>query len=283
VSELDYVTAILLGVIQGVTEFLPISSSGHLALTQRWLNLDPASTEMLLFDVLVHCGTLIAVFTVFRREARRYVIRLAREVRGSCRGHRYAWRIALLAVIATIPTAGIGLGLKDEFEATFDKPAWIGVCLMATGCMLAVLAKLGRGRRGWKKLRWWEAALVGAAQASAILPGISRSGATICVASYFGWRRRWAAEFSFLIAVPAIVGGTILKFKDALAPPSGPTYAVAYGPVMIGGMVSLLVGMVALNLLLHIVRRAKLHHFAPYCWLVGASVVVYSLIAQESP
>ncbi len=276
-SELGYLTAILLGAIQGVTEFLPISSSGHLALTQRWLDLDPASTEMLLFDVLVHCGTLIAVFFVFRLPAQRYVIRLARELRGSCRGRRYAWRITLLAVIATIPTAGIGLGLKDEFEAAFDKPAGIGICLIVTGCMLAVLAKLGRGRRGWKKLRWWEAALVGVAQASAILPGISRSGATICVASYCGWRRQWAAEFSFLIAVPAILGGTLLKFKDALDLPSAPDYRVACGPVMVGGVVSLLVGVAALSLLLHIVRRAKLHHFAPYCWLVGALVIVASL------
>jgi undecaprenyl-diphosphatase len=277
VSELDYLTAIVLGVIQGVTEFLPISSSGHLALTQRWLDLDPGSTEMLLFDVLVHCGTLIAVFAVFRREARRYVIRLARELRGSFHGRRYAWRIALLAVIATIPTAGFGFALKDHFEAAFDKPAGIGICLIVTGCMLAALAKLSRGRRGWKRLRWWEAALVGIAQASAILPGISRSGATICIASYCGWRRQWAAEFSFLIAVPAIVGGTILKFSDALHLPAAPDQAVAYGPVMVGGMVSLLVGVVALSLLLHIVRRAKLHHFAPYCWLVGVLALVAGL------
>jgi undecaprenyl-diphosphatase len=267
----------LLGVIQGLTEFLPVSSSAHLALAQRSLDFDPAGTEMLLFDVLAHCGTLIAVAVVFRQAAKRYLYRLVRESRGSWSGRRHAWRIALLAAIATVPTAGIGLALKDEFEAAFDKPAWIGICLIATGCMLAVLARLRRGRRGWKDFRWWEAALIGAAQALAILPGVSRSGATICFASYCGWRRRWAAQFSFLIAVPAIVGGTLLKIKDTLDLPGEPLGTVASGPVIVGSIVSLLVGVVALKILLRAVYGAKLHYFAPYCWLGGALLATGSV------
>ena len=272
-NDFDYLTAMLLGVIQGLTEFLPISSSGHLALTQRLLNLDPDSTQMLLFDVMAHLGTLIAVVIVFATPGRRFVERVIRESSRSWSARRYGWRIAVLAVAATIPTGVIGLAFKQTLEAAFDKPVWIGICLAITGGLLAVLARLRRGRRGWKEYRWWEAALVGVAQALAILPGISRSGSTICVASYFGWRRRWAAEFSFLIAAPAIVGGTLLKVKDTLDMPNEELTAVAWGPVVVGSILSLVVGVFALKVLLDTVRRAKLHYFAPYCWIVGISVL----------
>ena len=272
-SELNYLAAILLGAIQGLTEFLPISSSGHLALTQRWLSLEPDSTQMLLFDLLAHCGTLIAVAIVFVAPAKRFARRLIRESSGSWARNRHAWRIVLLAVAATVPTAVIGLAFRDTFEAAFDKPVWIGICLIVTGSLLAVLAGLRRGRRGWKDYHWWEAALIGLAQGMAILPGISRSGATICVAAYCGWRRRWAAQFSFLIAVPAIIGGTLLKIKDALDLPAQQLAAVPTGPVIIGSLVSLVVGVFALKLLLDMVQRAKLHYFALYCWLVGILVV----------
>ncbi|MGB2984927.1 MAG: undecaprenyl-diphosphate phosphatase [Phycisphaerae bacterium] len=273
-SELDYVSAILLGAIQGLTEFLPISSSGHLALIQRWLDLDPDSTPMLLFDVLAHLGTLVAVGVVFAEQARRFVHRLVRESSRSWSGKRYAWRIALLAVAATVPTAVIGLAFQETFESAFDRPMWIGVCLITTGALLAVLAKLGRGQRGWKDFRWWQALLVGIAQGFAILPGISRSGATICVASYCGLRRRWAAEFSFLIVVPAIAGGTLLKVKDTLNLPAEQLAAVAWGPLVVGSILSLTVGVFALKLLLGAVRRAKLHYFALYCWVLGAVVLL---------
>ena len=276
-TDLGYFEAILLGVIQGLTELLPISSSGHLALTQRWLELQPDSPEMLLFDILVHFGTLLAVFVVFARPARRFTRRLVRECHSSLTGRRNGLRIVVLAVAATIPTAVIGLTFKDSFEAAFARPISIAICLIITGCMLAALAKVRRGRRGWAKYRWWEAGLIGVAQALAILPGISRSGSTICMGAYMGWRRRWAAEFSFLIAVPAIAGGTLLKVLDTLALPTEELARIPWGPLVVGGIVSLLVGVIALTLLLAAVRRAKLHYFAPYCWIVGVVVLASTL------
>ncbi len=273
-TEFDYGRSILLGVIQGLTEFLPISSSGHLALTQRYLGLDPDSPAMLLFDVLAHLGTLIAVIIVFARSAKKYVRRLFSELSPSWTRRRYAGRITLLAVTACVPTAALGLAFKDRFEEAFDSPFVIGVCLIITGVLLAGMIRLGRGKRSWKNFRWWQAALVGVAQACAILPGISRSGSTICVAAYFGLRRRWAAEFSFLIAVPAIAGGTLLKIKDTLDLPGDQLGQIAWGPIIVGSLVSLAVGIVALKLLLNVVRRAKLHYFAPYCWLLGGFVLL---------
>lgn len=271
-NNLDYLQAVLLGVIQGLTEFLPISSSGHLALVQRWLNFDPESVQMLLFDVLAHVGTLVAVAVVFRKSAGRFFKRLLPEFMGATSHKPFASRVVLLALVATIPTGVIGLLFKETFEEAFGSPRAIGTCLIVTGFLLIALVKVPRGRRGWRKLRWWEGALVGLAQAIAILPGISRSGATICMASYCGWKRRWAAEFSFLIAVPAIVGGTILKLADTLELPSAALDAINWGPILVGSTASLVVGVFALKLLLDAVSRARLHYFAFYCWALGLFV-----------
>ncbi len=176
----------------------------------------------------------------------------------------------MLALVATIPTAVIGLAAKDTFESAFGKPKWIGSALILTGGLLAVIKILPRARRGWRDFRWWQALLVGIAQACAILPGISRSGATICAASYCGLRRRWAVEFSFLIAVPAIVGAALVKLKDTLELSPVLFETIAVGPVVLGSIVSLGTGIIALRVLLDAVRRAKLHYFAIYCWLLGA-------------
>lgn len=267
---LTYGESVVLGVIQGVTEFLPISSSGHLALVQRWLALDPDSPALLLFDVMTHVGTLAAVIVVFRES----LVRFLSSLWNRGRGRSSAARVLVLVVLALVPTAVIGLAFQDTLEAAFGKPKWIGTCLIVTGLLLAVLSQVPRGRRGWRRFSWWRAVLVGVAQAVAILPGISRSGATICVASYCGMRRRWAVEFSFLIAAPAILGGMFLKLRDTWSLPADQLSGIAKGPLLLGTLVSFLVGIAALRLLVAAVRRAKLHYFAFYCWLLGAIVLL---------
>ncbi len=271
-SELDYLQAVVLGAVQGLTEFLPVSSSGHLAITQRYLALAPEGATMLLFDVLAHLATLVAVGIVFAKPIGRFIRRLSAETSGSWPRPRYAWRIVMLAVAASVPTGVIGLTLQDKFEEAFGEPRLIGVCLIVTGIMLALLAVVPRGRRGWKRFAWWQAVVVGLAQSAAILPGISRSGATICMASYLGLRRRWAAEFSFLIAAPAILGGTLLKVRDTLSLPTEVVSAIPLGAVIVGSLVSLVVGVFALMVLLSAIRRAKLHYFSVYCLVLGALV-----------
>ena len=268
-SKLDYARAALLGIIQGLTEFLPVSSSGHLAIAQRWLACDPGGPPMLLFDVLVHVGTLAAVGWVFAGSFHRFLRRLTRESSRSWPHRRHAWRIVFLAVAATIPTAAIGLLFKREFEAAFDRPRSIGLGLLITAVLLAITAWLPRQGRGWKAFYGWQAVLVGVAQASAILPGISRSGATICVATFCGLHRRWAAEFSFLIAIPPILGGAALKLNDAFQLPPAQLADLPWGPIIGGAFVALVTGIFALKLLLSVVRRAKLHYFALYCGLLG--------------
>ena len=278
-NELDFLKAIVLGVIQGATEFLPVSSSGHLAITQHLFGLKADSPQMLLFDVLAHLGTLVAVLIVFAGQIRKYASRLAAESRPSWRNRRYAWRIALLGIAACIPTAVIGFTFKESFENAFENRTLIGVCLLVTGLLLAGTKMSARARRGWKDFSGWRAALVGVAQALAILPGISRSGATICVASYLGLRRRWAGEFSFFLAVPAICGAAFFKVKDTFELPAEEMAQIPWGPVIAGSIVSLVVGAVALKILLGVVRRAKLHYFAIYCLIEGTALLILNATA----
>ena len=268
-SEFDYVSSVVLGVIQGLTEFLPISSSGHLAIVQRYLGLEAAGPQMLLFDVLAHFGTLIAVLIVFAGPVKRFVRRLVGELDQSLYSKRYAWRLLTLVVAATIPTAVIGLALRDRFEAAFGCPDLIGIALLVTGVLLAATARVKRPSRGWRGFRWWQAVLIGLAQAAAIMPGISRSGSTICIALFCGLRRRWAAEFSFLIAAPAILGASLINVIEAVKLPADQLAQIPWGPIIAGSLAALVSGVFALRLLLGVVRAAKLHYFAPYCWLLG--------------
>ncbi len=268
-----YGTSLLLGVLQGLTEFLPVSSSGHLVLVQRWLRLDAGSPQMLLFDVLAHVGTLAAVLVVFRHSVRRFVRRLALEMESADETPKLAWRFLGLGILGFVPSAVAGLTLQRGFEAGFDSPKVVAAGLFLTGVLL--MGTRGRGgKKGWKSIRAWEALLIGLAQAAAILPGISRSGATIGAGLYCGWRPRWAAEFSFLIAVPAIVGAALVKLWDTVRLPADQLDAIAWGPVLTGAVVSFVVGWGALRALLAVLRRTRLHLFAPYCWLAAVAALL---------
>ena len=273
-SDFGYGQALVLGAIQGLTEFLPISSSGHLAIAQRHLDFDPGSPLMLLFDLLVHVGTLLAVAVVFARPFLRLCQRLVREAQPGWSGARYGWRVCLLAIVAVVPTGVIGLGLKDRFERAFGQPHVVGWALIATGVLLTATLLTRRPKRGWREFTFCRAVIVGIAQGAAILPGLSRSGSTICMALFLGLRRKWAGEFSFLIAFPAIIGGALIKLRDTMGLQGGPSLDVEWGPMLAGTLVAAVVGVVCLKLLLGAVRRMQLHWFALYCFPVGALVLL---------
>ncbi len=276
-SELTYIQAIVLGALQGLAEFLPISSSGHLALAQGLFKLDPRSQSMLLFDVCAHVGTVGAVLVILARPTGKFLTRLIRETNRNWGHKRYACRIAILGTIASAPTAAIGLGFKTQLEAAFANPISIGACLMLTGMLLFSTKNAPLGRRGWGQFAWWQALLVGIAQGSAILPGISRSGATICVAVSLGLRRRWAAEFSFFVAVPAILGATLVQLSDVSRLSRSGELSIQWGPVLAGSGVAFLVGLAALRILLGAVRMRTLHYFAPYCFVLGMIAILSAL------
>ena len=271
-NRLDYLTAAVLGVIQGLTEFLPVSSSGHLALSQEWFDLEPDSPQMLLFDVLAHFGTLLAGLIVFAGPIRRFVTRLRQECRSNWPHKRTGLRILALGIAAIVPTGIIGLTLRSSFEQAFGKPVWIAAGFLVTAILLAATKWAPRPTLGWRRFTWWQAIVVGIVQAMAIMPGVSRSGATICAALFLGLRRRWAAEFSFLIAAPVILGAVVLQLSEAYSRSAKVEAGYGWGPVVLGSFISLIVGVFALRLLLGMVRSAKLHYFAVYCLLLSVLV-----------
>jgi len=273
-NDLGYGSAVILGIVQGLTEFLPISSSAHLALFQHWLGLPPSSPTILLFDALTHIGTVVSILIVFAVPLRKYVLRLVAESSANWHGSRLAWRIGLLGIAASIPTAAIGLAFKDFFTDGFADSPRVGLGLIVTAVLLFVTSFMPRGRLGWRRFTWWQAVLVGIAQGAAIEPGISRSGSTICTATFCGLRREWAAQFSFFIAMPAILGATAVQMDDTFAAVSEAGATLPWGPLAVGSVVALVVGVVALYWLLAAVRRAKLLPFAGYCLVLGTLMML---------
>lgn len=281
--------AIVLGVIQGLTEFLPVSSSGHLTLGQAALGW---TAPNLLFDIVVHVGTLVAVVGVFRAEVRRTVTGTLTALSETASGKGLAaWTesedawLAALVVIATLPTAVIGLTLGEHLSAMTSTPSAVGGILIFNGFVLLSTRWMpgglrsggeevagrpaGERRIGREVVR---ALLIGTGQGFAVLRGLSRSGTTIALGLLTRLDREAAARFSFLLSIPAILGALVLEFDtDAFAAAGGA------GVYAAGFFVSAGVGWLALESLLAIVRRGGLHWFAPYCWLVGiASVAVGS-------
>ncbi len=243
--------AVLLGVLQGLTEFLPISSSGHLVIVQRLMGLQDPSL-VFTFDIAVHVGTLLAVIVAFSAEIRELV-------------RRPFSRLMLMLVIATLPAVVVGLGFKDQIEALFTSPRVAAVGLLMTGLLLWLTRWIGN-RQGISPHgpRLWEALVVGCAQAVAITPGISRSGSTIATGLYCQWDRNFAARFSFLMAIPAIAGAALLQSFELNASTLAHTDLLLIGIVSSG-----VTGLFAIKMLLWIIGRGRLHYFAYYCWGIG--------------
>lgn len=259
--------AILLGLVQGLTEFLPVSSSGHLAIAQHFL---PGFDQPgLLFDVLLHAGTMAAVLLYFRREVGRLFTAYFRKDEQA----KTDRRILNLLVLGSIPTAIIGLTGKDFFEGLFENLPVIGSMLIVTACLLFLAGKMRRDGRGEAQMNAVDAILVGIAQGAAILPGISRSGSTIACLLLRGIDGETAARFSFLLALPAVGGATLLSLRDLqhVAPGELPAYAV-------GSLVAFASGLLAIRFLLAVVRNRRLRGFAIYCLLMGSTIILYSLL-----
>jgi undecaprenyl-diphosphatase len=279
--------AIWLGIVQGLTEFLPVSSDGHLALAHAFL--EAVGSEDLFFDLMLHLGTLVAVFMVFGGD----VVRFGGEALHGLgaipsRGLRGAWneseglKLVVLIGIASVPTAIIGLMLKDAVEShAFSLPAVAGM-IMLNGVTLWSARSAPQHEHVEPALNAvagitpLKAFLIGIAQGLAVLPGISRSGSTIVASLWLGAERQRAAQFSFLLSIPAILGAFVLQadresLEHALHNPV---------PYAVGTVISALVGVVALRVVIRLLRSARFHHFAWYCWALGAVALVTSLVTN---
>jgi len=268
---MDIIQAILLGVVQGAAEFIPISSSGHLVLVP-WLFAWP--NPGLAFDTVLHLGTLAAVLAVYWPDLLSLVRSWSESVvqrKADTTGARLAWWIA----VSTIPAMVMGLLWEEQFEALFHSPLHAAALLLVTGLWLALAERLGRMEAGAENLQWWQALLIGVAQGFAIAPGISRSGATIGAGLLLGLRRDAATRFSFLLSTPIILGAGLLQVKRLLELPN---LGAALPPLLLGFLAALLSGYACIRFLLNYVKERTLTVFAAYCWVVGLGTMALYLL-----
>jgi undecaprenyl-diphosphatase len=249
--------------VQGLTEFLPVSSSAHLVFVQSVFGL---KEPQVFFDVVLHLGTLLAVIVFFRSE----ILRIAKDLPMGLKGGREAsksTRLLLWIILASIPTGLMGFLLKSWFESLFSRPKAVGAMLLITGSALWVTRYRKREGRALERMRWTDALVIGIAQGVAIIPGISRSGATISSGLFLGLERELSGRFSFLLSIPAILGATLLEFRKIESPSGG-------WALLAGAAVAFAVGLAALKVLMRIIRKGKLFNFAYYCWAMGMVMII---------
>ncbi len=269
---------LFLAVVQGLTEFLPVSSSGHLVIFRNYLGVESQGG---FWEIILHFGTLLAIFIFFWKEIINILKSVIISVGRLISGKKFTdlvrddvhFRLFLLILVGTIPTGLVAIAFKDTLEALFNKPALAGVMIMVTGTLLWFTKNFSKGPSSKKSISFIDALIVGLAQGIAIIPGISRSGSTISVACFRGVSRGLAARFSFLLSIPAIIGATALKHKEVVALDREGLFCAA---IVIS--VAALVGYFALRWLVSVIERGRFYMFAYYCWGVGALGIIISLV-----
>lgn len=274
---LDFFSAIILGAVQGISEFLPISSSGHLALIPYLLGVETS----LAFDTVLHIGTLIAIFTFFWKDIINLIkgfilslvdlsegINIFKEGLNNTVEKRFSW----LIIVGTIPTALIGIILKDPIETIFRGTIFIGIFLVITGLILYYSQRHSSGNIKAKNMSFIQAIIIGVCQGLAVLPGISRSGSTIASGLCLGLEREYAARYSFLLSIPAVVGAGVLQIKDIA------TIDISISVLIAGFVSSVVFGYLSIKLLMKMIKGWSLDIFAYYCGIVGILTIILSYI-----
>lgn len=269
--DLSIGQAIVLGLFQGLTEFLPVSSSGHLVLLGQLFGLKEPD---LTFSVMVHFGTLIAVMIALRAEVALMLGGL-RPMTGASdiEAIRLGRRLILLVVVGTIPAAIVGLLAKDFLEGLFGSVAFVGIALLFTGSLLwwaEGMAKMADHGRNLEQMVPKDAIQIGLWQVAALAPGVSRSGTTISAGLVRGFSRVDAARFSFLLSLPTIAGAVVLEARGVFSAVSSGTWA----PLLVGTLTAAVTGFLAIQGLLHLVERYSLRVFSYYTWIVGLTVLI---------
>lgn len=253
---IEVIKSIILGIIQGFTEFLPISSSGHLLVARKFFGLAEAG---LLLDTMLHLGTLIAVVAVFWKDIWAMI-------------RRPFSRLTLLVIVGTIPTAIIGLLFKDFFEEIARTGVTVGWEFLATGAILWFAENFKkRGYKNLEQVTYKDALFMGTLQGVAILPAISRSGLTIAGALFSKIDKATAARFSFILSIPAILGAFVLQIPDLM---EGGSEIIGFGPLIAGTIMAALAGYIAIKWMLKIIQRGSLKVFAAYVWILGISIII---------
>lgn len=260
---MDFLKTILLGVIQGLTEFLPVSSSGHLVIFQRIFGIEGAGVTL---EVLLHFGTLLAVLLVFWRD----FLNLLKFTRDTVQR-----RFLLLLILGCIPTALIGYFLGDFVKSIFHSLPLTGAALLVTGVILKVLTLLPEGKKDIGTMKPVDALWVGLLQGIAIIPGISRSGSTITAALWRGLDRNTAIRYSFMLAAPVIFGATLLEVKELITVGMDLSLLWSYTAATAAAFVT---GVLAIKVFIRLLQQRKFHYFVYYCWVLGVAVIVASFL-----
>lgn len=274
---IDLISAIILGAVQGISEFLPISSSAHLVLVPHLLGVETS----LVFDTILHLGTLVAIFSVFWKdivnilkgfilsildltESKEVFLKGIREVPSK----RFAW----LLIVATIPTGIMGILFKDAIETIFRGTLFIGVFLIITGILLYMSERHKSGSITERDMTFKQAIALGVCQGLAVLPGISRSGATISAGLFAGLNREYAARYSFILSIPAVLGAGLIQIKDIV------TIDVSAFVLVAGFLSSVIFGYLSIKLLLKMIEGWSLDIFAFYCWIIGIITILATVM-----
>ena len=278
---MTYLTSALLGFVQGVAEFLPISSSGHLSLLGNLLGL---AQDDILFEVLLHLGTLAAVFVVYWQD----IVDMVRDFFGVLGGlfsknrrmrvsPSANTRMVFMIIVATLPLVLV-VPIKDYVENLYGNTLFIGFALLVTGVILFLSDRLAQGRKTARTATMMDALVVGLAQAVAVVPGLSRSGTTISIGMMRGFDRKFAVRFSFLLSIPAILGANILEVGDAVTAGLNTELIPIY---ILGMVISMIAGYFAIKLVNLLARKGKFGSFAYYCWAVGLVAIVATLVQKS--
>ena len=275
---MTYIEAVILGLVQGLAEFLPISSSGHLALLQQFFGIK--EDNVLLFAVLLHVGTLISVFIIYWKDIWELIVELFLTIKDIFTGkglrldERPVRKLGVMIIVATIPTGLIGILFNDFFDGLYNSIVPIGAGLLVTGCLLVIAERMGTSNRGIKEMNFRNAIFVGVVQGIAICPGISRSGSTLFGSLLCNLDRTFAVKFVFLISIPSILGSAVMEAPDAIA--AGMNMS-DLGPIIVGMIVAAVSGLIAIKTMIKVVSNKKLNYFSYYVWLLGIFVIAFGL------
>lgn len=273
---MDIIQGIIIGIVQGLTEFLPVSSSAHLVFVQKLLGVESS----IAFDVFLHLGTLIAVMWFFRYDIYKMLVSWWSSIQDIFHGRfkegfyddpykRLAWYV----ILATIPVGLVGVLFEDSVDALFSGALYVpAFFLFVTGTILYLSQRMSSGEINYNTITKKEALFMGLGQACAILPGLSRSGTTIAAGLTIGLNKEFAAKFSFILSIPAILGAFILQLKDI-----GSAMDANLLPVLLGFIASIIAGYMAIKWMLDLIQNKSLDIFAYYCWLMGLIVFMGSI------
>lgn len=276
---MTYLMSVILGFIQGVAEFLPISSSGHLSIFQNWFGLEEPDN---LFNVLLHFATLIAVCVVYWRDIVDMIAEFFRGIaaltnRKNDRGPvPPARRLVMMVILGTLPLVLV-LPIEDKVESLGASNVFVGIALLITGAILFVSDRMARGRKNARTATVVDALLVGCAQAVAVIPGLSRSGCTISAGMALGFDRTFAVRYSFLLSLPAVLGATLLKVLDMVRDGIDTALLPVY---LVGMVVAGVVGYFSIRLVNLLAQKNKFGKFAYYCWAMGLAAIAVSFFLK---